>query len=116
LAKIVLRKKPEVLQKMALFDAVLLKSSPVFLVYSSRVPLKGLNGIEAGRLVERAWLKLTEDNYVAHPMYAAIQDPAGRERLHDILDLKEYKPYFFMRIGEPTANVSKTPRDPSRCS
>jgi hypothetical protein len=116
LAKFILRKKPEILQKMAIQDATLLRSSPVFVIFSSSSPIGRANAIEAGRFIERAWLKLTNDGLVAHPMYASIQSSQGRARLGKILALEEYSPYFFMRVGKPTGEIKKTPRDVTKCS
>ncbi len=98
IGKVLISKKPTLLQKLALKDRDLLESSSAILVVSIAGHINPSKSAKTGQIIERVWLKLTELGLSAHPMYASIQEPKALKRLAEIVGTQS-TPLFFMRIG-----------------
>lgn len=108
IGKILIRKKPQLLIKTVGHDRKLLESSAGYIIFTLHDKITPTSLIEGGRLIEKIWLDLIRRGYSAHPMFAAIQDNNGRNRLAKILET-DGTPLFFMRFGVQRQQF-KTPR------
>ncbi len=109
IGKILLKKKPELLGKMAEKDKDLINSSSAIVVFSvALINPKIPNMITAGQLIERFWLKATELGLVVHPLFASIQHKPATNEISNIIGGKT--PVFFMRMGYSKNKHFHTPR------
>lgn len=106
--KVLIRKKPQLLIKAVGHDRKLLESSTGYIIFTLHDKITPTALVEGGRLIEKTWLELVERGFSAHPMFAAIQDNNGRNRLAKIL-ATDGTPLFFMRFGVQRQQF-KTPR------
>jgi len=108
--KFLLKKKPQILQKLVVKDRQLLNSASAIVIFLAKGnEITKLDAHDAGRVIERFWLELTKKGLVGHPMFASIQSPKSRRRLALILGTKA-TPIFFMRIGYSKGVKLHTPR------
>lgn len=104
----VLKKRPQLLQKLVSKDKELLDSSAAIAVFTAK-DTSAVSIKNAGGAIERFWLKATEEGLVAHPLFASIQDVKAREKLKLLLET-ELTPVFLMRLGYSNNDKPHTPR------
>lgn len=107
-ARTLLSLKPQLFQKAVNHDIELMKSASGLIVLGSSDNSPD-GWVNAGRVIERCWLKLTELGLVAHPMTAITNNDFHAKLLISELKLQTY-PLMVMRIGYSNRIDMRTPR------
>ncbi len=98
IGKTLLKKNPKLLLKSIAQDEKLLNSSDALIIFLTSSKVTESAALNLGRAIESLWLKLTQYQVSAHPLYASIQDKTSSVNLAKILNTKK-EPVFFMRAG-----------------